>query len=145
MENDAAKFQRLQAEFNTTPKIENLMSAGSKEDELMKNGKKAFLSNDYTKAITFFSQIQANDQAKLYLGHSYYQSKQYSQAEPIYESLQNVENTDYSNEADWFLVQCYLKKLPEQKEKLLGVLNKITSSQKTHNYKKRALLLKEEL
>ncbi len=144
MESDSAKFQRLQAEYATSPRIENLMSAGTKDEEIMKEGKNAFLTKDFKKAVAIFNKIVGDDEAALYLGHSLFESGEYSKAENVYATLQAAPNTDISNEADWYLAQCYLKDLPKQKEKLLVVLNKITNSKKTHNYRKKAGELSKE-
>jgi len=145
MESDSAKYQRLQAEYSASPRIENLMSANTDETQLMKDGKKAFISKDFDLAMSIFGQIKDNNEAKLYYAHSLFEAGQFEQAAPIYKSLQGAKNSDYRDEADWFLVQCYLMDIGSHKEKLLVVLKRITSTQGTHNYKKKAMELLKEL
>lgn len=142
---DADFYANLVSTYQEQPTVENLMSANPTETEALKKGKQLLIEKKYTEAINVLSPVSDNEEARLYLGHAYFGVKKYMEATSTYQSLQKSSNSDYSNEADWFLVQSYLAQLPAKKEELGQALKKILKSEGVHNYKNIANKLNKDL
>ncbi len=142
---DADFYANLQQTYQEMPTVDNLMSANPTEGKYMEAGLQAFKAKKYALARVAFKNVTGNEEATLLLGHSYFGEGSHTAATKVYQSMQTAGNPDYRNEADWFLAQCYLKNLPEQKNELTTILKKISETKGTHNYKRKASKLLDEL
>lgn|GEM_PF-4362873 len=144
-ESETDKFQRLQAEYNDAPKIENLMSAGTRADSMMRTGISHYRNADYAAARDHFKHTPTSEETQLYIAHTYFKQDQPSMASGFYKALVFSKNTDIRDEAQWFWVLCNLKGLPATHDDLVKGLRIIVNTGGAHKYKEQATKLLADL
>ena len=114
-------------------------------------GVEAVKQGDYQKAVSLFTRIdrEANEETyeeiEEWLGHAYFNTKQYAAAAAVFENI--VNNTKYTakDRAEWYLTLSLLPNYATNRTQIDQILEKMTEPDNFHNYADRAIDLQEKL
>jgi tetratricopeptide (TPR) repeat protein len=94
---------------------------GSNPNTLLLEANDAFIDKDYQKVVAILKDIEPLDpqyaETKVILAHSYFKLKQYEKAQLIFKELIKTGNP-YTEDAEWFLLLCYLTNFSKNKKNI---------------------------
>ncbi|MBL7816126.1 MAG: hypothetical protein JNL70_14000 [Saprospiraceae bacterium] len=108
---------------------------------------KAFDKKDYSKAINLLKNTPATDEnfvALEILAHSYFQTKNYKAALPIFQNLLILSGRKSREKSDWYLLLCYLANYKQHKTQFNSLTQNILSN-KDHAFYNDVLELSQKV
>ena len=139
-------YNALYSENIALDEIPSMITRGEEENELVKNAQELFEQKKYEEAAAIFLKYHQSNVADIdplsyiYSGVAYLELDKFDKAIAQFELLEQT-NTLQSKKANWYKAMVYLK--GEEKEKLKGILVKITSDPDNYNFKEAKVLLEK--